>query len=167
MFKFELFLDGLFITDIFLNFISAYEGDNTVFIEVRFKTIALSYIKSWFLLDVLCSIPFQLIDGGGDGTSKSKTKLLKLARLPRLYRLLRILRIFKMLRLFRLSRTFKQYFETVKMNAGVTRMISVIITVLLMVHLMSCFWFLSAEFNSFPYDSWVAIRGIIDESSEY
>ena len=59
----------------------------------------------------------------GDGTTTSKAKLVRLARLPRLYRLLRILRIFKMLRLLRFGRTFKQYFEALKMNAGIMRMV--------------------------------------------
>ncbi len=74
---------------------------------------------------------------------------MRLARLPRLYRLLRILRIFKMLRLLRFNRTFKKYFDTLKMNAGIMRMVQVTVTVFLMVHLMSCFWFLAAKFNNF------------------
>jgi hypothetical protein len=58
MSRFELFIDSLFICDLFMNFISAYEDNSTGFIEVRFRKIALGYIKSWFVLDTMCSIPF-------------------------------------------------------------------------------------------------------------
>lgn len=36
-----------------------------------------------------------------------------------------------------------------------------------MVHLMSCFWFLSAKFNDFEYNSWVVLRGIEDNDDGY
>mmetsp|Transcript_5655 Transcript_5655/g.5165 ORF Transcript_5655/g.5165 Transcript_5655/m.5165 type:complete len:280 (+) Transcript_5655:859-1698(+) len=166
MFRFELFIDSLFISDIIINLISAYEDENTGLVEVRFRKISLNYLGGWFILDSLCSIPFQLI-GRDSETSSSNAKLIKLARLPRLYRLLRILRIFKILRLFRFNRSFKKYFETLKMNAGVTRMIQVTVTVGLMVHLMSCFWFLSAKFPDFPPETWASIRGIVDDSYPY
>lgn len=39
--------------------------------------------------------------------------------------------------------------------------------VFFMVHLMACFWFLSAKFNDFEYNSWVMIRGIEDENDSY
>jgi len=40
------------------------------------------------------------------------------------------------------------------------RMVKITAGVFFMVHLMSCFWFLSAKFNDFEYDSWVKLRGI-------
>ena len=83
---------------------------------------------------------------------------MRLARLPRLYRLLRILRLFKMLRLVKYNKSFKRMFDFIKMNAGIMRMISVTITVFFIVHLMSCFWFLSAKLDEFKPDTWV-VRG--------
>jgi len=43
-----------------------------------------------------------------------------------------------------------------KMNAGMSRMIQVSVTVLFIVHLMACFWFLGAKFEDFHPDTWVA-----------
>src|SRR5688500_17261709 len=87
-------------------------------------------------------------------------KLVRLARLPRLYRLLRILRMFKMLRLLKHNKVIADFIDKLQMNAGISRMIVVTISMFFMVHLMSCFWFLSAKFNDFEYDSWVSLRGI-------
>jgi len=66
----ELSIDSLFIIDIIVNFISAYE-DNERNIEFRFFRIAQKYVMSWFVFDVLSCIPFQYLDftGGSDTTS--------------------------------------------------------------------------------------------------
>lgn len=37
-------------------------------------------------------------------------------------------------------------------------------SVLLLVHLMACFWFLAAKIDGFTPDTWVVRTGIIDES---
>jgi hypothetical protein len=68
----ELIIDCIFMFDIVVNFISAYE-DRECNIEHRLSKIALSYITSWFLLDVFSSIPYQLInnnDESGGGSAK-------------------------------------------------------------------------------------------------
>lgn len=54
---FEWFVDALFIFDLIINFISAYE-DRDKNIEVRLKYIAINYIKTWFFLDIAACIPF-------------------------------------------------------------------------------------------------------------
>jgi hypothetical protein len=61
MTQIELGIDSLFIADLFINFISAYEDVNFN-VEVRLKFIAIRYIRSWFFLDLTSSIPFQLIN---------------------------------------------------------------------------------------------------------
>ena len=53
----ELTIDALFITDVIANFFSAYETDDKN-IEFRLSQIALSYVRSWFLLDIVSCIPF-------------------------------------------------------------------------------------------------------------
>ena len=57
----ELLVDTLFFIDISLTFISAYE-DKDRNIEFRIGKIAYSYIKSWFLIDVVSSVPFQMVN---------------------------------------------------------------------------------------------------------
>lgn len=72
-----------------------------------------------------------------------------------------------MFSLFKYNRTFRKYIDALKMNQGMMRMVQVTGGVFFMVHLMSCFWFLSAKFNDFEYNSWVAVRGIIDHDDGY
>jgi hypothetical protein len=53
------------------------------------------------------------------------------------------------------------------MNQGMMRMVKYIAGVIFMVHLTSCFWFLSAKFNDYESDCWVVVRGITDASDGY
>jgi len=116
----EMLIDFLFFLDIIVNFISAYE-DKERNLEFRLHKIALTYVTSWFFLDVVSSIPYQLMEA--DSNEPSSKALLKLAKIPRLYRLLRMLRLVKMMRLIRYNRTVKKYYYLFKLNPGVTKMI--------------------------------------------
>ena len=53
----ELSIDSLFVVDILMNFISAFE-DRDKNIEFRLSRIAINYLKTWFIFDVVSCIPF-------------------------------------------------------------------------------------------------------------
>ncbi len=48
----ETFIDVMFIVDIIIQFFSAYE-DQKVGMETRHSRIAMKYLYTWFLFDVL------------------------------------------------------------------------------------------------------------------
>lgn len=78
-----------------------------------------------------------------------------IARIPRLYRLLRILRLMKLIRLFKYNRSITKILSGMKMNQGVKRMISVTISMLFLVHLMGCLFYLIAKLDDFSPNCWV------------
>lgn len=53
-------IDGFFAIDIFVNFNSAYTDESYETITDR-KKIAKEYLASWFLVDFLSIVPFELI----------------------------------------------------------------------------------------------------------
>lgn len=54
-----------------------------------------------------------------------------------------------------------------KMHNGMLRIAKITAGVFFLVHLMSCFWFLSAKFNDFEETCWVVKRGIQDRDNGY
>lgn len=53
-----MFVDYFFIVDIFFNFFAAIrEEDGSL--DTRNKSIAISYIKGWFLFDFIASFPTE------------------------------------------------------------------------------------------------------------
>ena len=98
---FDLFLDTMFMLDIFLNFFTGYYDSSEELGEpiMNCKKIAINYIKGWFFLDVIATFPFQLIELYAHTGGTKYNKLLRLLRLPRLYRLVRL---FKCVRLMKM-----------------------------------------------------------------
>lgn len=72
-----------------------------------------------------------------------------------------------MVSVFKNNNGLKKYVDMLKLNQGMMRMVKITAGVFFMVHLMSCFWFLSAKFNDFEHDCWVVMRGIEDRDDGY
>jgi len=63
---------------------------------------------------------------------------------------------------------FKAYFEWVRTNPGISRMLKVLIMVIFLVHLTACFWFLTAKLDNFSDDTWVMRsfdNGVLNEAT--
>jgi len=60
-FVFDLLVDFCFFVDIILTFFTAYQ-DNLGTLETRKSKIAIHYIKGFFVIDVVTTLPFQLIE---------------------------------------------------------------------------------------------------------
>jgi len=89
LFLFDVLVDLCFITDLIINFQTAYyEMDGKL--ELNRKKIRDHYFRNWFLLDLVASIPVDwfIPDGGSD------TAALGAAKVPRLLRLGRLLKKF-------------------------------------------------------------------------
>ena len=156
-------VDILFITDLFVNFLSAYENrDGTC--EFRFKMIAIKYLKSWFIVDFIACIPVDVFEPlfVNSDTSLDYKSISRLSKLPRLYRLIRLIRLF---RLFKFSRSLRSVFKILHVNQGVGKLITVLISVLFIVHFVACLWYAIAELNNFEADTWVARLDLNYEST--
>jgi hypothetical protein len=57
-------MDILFFLDVILTFNTAILDDTNWTIEDNYKTIAITYLKSWFVVDLLSSFPFGLLNHG-------------------------------------------------------------------------------------------------------
>jgi hypothetical protein len=59
----------------------------------------ISYLRTWFLIDIVSVIPLnEFFDNGG-----GYNKLARIARLPKLYRIIRIIKIIRMLKVIKSS----------------------------------------------------------------
>jgi hypothetical protein len=94
---FDTMFDLAFVLDIILTFFTALTKRAGLF-ETRHRYIAKEYFKMWFWIDLLCSIPVQLLEvlpiENYDSETKS-LKVLRLLRLPRLWRIVRLVRLLK------------------------------------------------------------------------
>ncbi|KAK3744225.1 hypothetical protein QZH41_013576 [Actinostola sp. cb2023] len=76
----NLWVDMMFIVDIFINFRSTFIDLKNDEIVSQPKKIALHYLKSWFTVDFFAAIPFELMVTSsieGNGTDKKNTLFYK------------------------------------------------------------------------------------------
>ena len=64
-------VDLIFIVDIFLNFRTTYVRSSSELKEQDSKKIAKHYLKTWFLIDLLAAIPFDLMVHDHENNSNS------------------------------------------------------------------------------------------------
>jgi hypothetical protein len=132
----------MFIIDIFLNFRTGFTigGDMVLDPDV----ISRRYLKGWFFIDVVASVPIGLLLQGGENLQFNK--------------LFRLMRIFKLLRLFRMSRIMEHLEAGSLMNPGVMRLMKLLVSMIVLWHWIACtYWFIS-EWENFAKDSPVYSR---------
>ena len=75
-------IEALFIIFIILQFFQEYQDPVTLLIIKDFKQIALKYVRSWFIIDLLSIIPFELFIKSSD-TDLKYLKIIRFLRLPK------------------------------------------------------------------------------------
>eukprot|EP00937_MAST-01D_sp_MAST-1D-sp2_P002484 g2484.t1 len=129
LFVINTLVNLLFIADMCMNFAVAYQVRETGQWVVDHKQIAGAYIRSWFLIDMVSVLPFDLVGFIMDDPKLKKMKIFKVIRLLRLLKLLRILRA---------SRIFKRWESQMSMAYSVRSLIGFGVAVITLTHWISC-----------------------------
>ncbi|KAL4446027.1 hypothetical protein ABPG74_011019 [Tetrahymena malaccensis] len=134
---YEILVECFFVTDIILNFFSAYYNPEDDEVVYDLKLIAIRYItKGYFFLDIISTFPWQLVD-----KNITVVKLLRMLRLPR------FLKLVKEDRFINVVNTVLRYSDTsdkVKTQfifRYIYRNIQFILTGLSLAYFVSCIWY--------------------------
>lgn len=155
LFYLNRFVDIGFVIDLLIQFRLSYFSSKTGKWVVDTKEIAYHYMRGWFVLDVLATTPWDLISFGIEkmlessspaGAEKDDSSLGTL----KLLRLLKILKLAKLLRLLKSMRIFDNIIEQVGMPYNVKSLLKYLAIMLVLVHLVACFWVFTREFVQNP-----------------
>lgn len=117
----------------------------------RFK-IARKYLSGWFWVDLVASLPFDVVlniidgeniffEGEKTGTQQTTTLgLIKTMRLPRLLRLIKIMRVLRISKLAK-SRPEVLWWVLYSKHANVFSLIFQFVALLLITHYMTCLFY--------------------------
>ena len=147
--------DSLFGLDILIYANTAVIGDDNVLITDRIEIFRL-YLRGWFAIDILSTIPIDglvgLFMGGG---SSSSLKVLRLLRLARLTKLARVLKLGKVM----------ANVDTDAIPSSVTTLGTAFSKIFFVAHLFACFWYFITS-DVFPPNetNWVEQSGVGDAS---
>ena len=134
---FDVFADLVFIFDIFMNFLTTYKANGLWVVDLA--VIRWTYLRSWFLVDLVASVPidwFTSDDGGNYGAGESSGGDLN--------KILRMLRLFKLFRMFRLGRYFRKIEASFRFNPSLVRFAKSFAGLLATWHIIGCvYWYIS------------------------
>ena len=151
----DFLLDLFFMSDILLNFFTAYHDAETLLMVTNHKMIAKHYAKTWLLPDVLSSIPYDWLIVGlsfsapavGDESDDND-----FVQLPQLLRVIKCVKLLRLLRVTRAGRYIQKGLEKaqleVVLNSNVLRLLGVGAFMTLFAHWNSCFQYLLSTFEA-------------------
>ncbi|XP_035527589.1 potassium/sodium hyperpolarization-activated cyclic nucleotide-gated channel 2-like [Morone saxatilis] len=162
---FNVVSDTLFMVDLVLNFRTGIIKEDNTEILLDPRAIRQNYLKSWFLVDFLSSIPVDYIFLMVDSLD---TEVYRTARALRIVRFTKILSLLRLLRLSRLIRYIHQWEEifhmTYDLASAMVRIVNLIGMMLLLCHWDGCLQFLVPMLQDFPPDCWVSKNLMVNDT---
>ncbi|XP_014679893.1 PREDICTED: potassium/sodium hyperpolarization-activated cyclic nucleotide-gated channel 2-like [Priapulus caudatus] len=162
---FNCLSDTVFLLDIVVNFRTGIIAqDNAEQIILNPREIARRYLRSWFCLDLVSSIPMDyifLIFNSTEGNKRNVDENFQILHAGRALRILRLAKLLSLLRLLRLSRLVRyvsQWEEFLNMANIFVRIFNLISMMLLIGHWSGCLQFLVPMLQNFPPNCWVSIN---------
>uniref|UniRef100_A0A4X2JUB7 Cyclic nucleotide-binding domain-containing protein n=1 Tax=Vombatus ursinus TaxID=29139 RepID=A0A4X2JUB7_VOMUR len=163
---FNVVSDTFFLMDLVLNFRTGIVIEDNTEIILDPEKIKKKYLRTWFVVDFVSSIPvdyiFLIVEKGID------SEVYKTARALRIVRFTKILSLLRLLRLSRLIRYIHQWEEifhmTYDLASAVMRIFNLISMMLLLCHWDGCLQFLVPMLQDFPKNCWVSINGMVNHS---
>lgn len=127
-------IDSLFLLDLVLTFRTAYfddGGDHLVIVPSR---IAREYLATWFVPDLLGSLPIDSIVSAAYNSNANFT-------LARLFKVVRLLRLFKILRLLKIGYATEFMEDYLRLSPAVINLVTMLVQVFFVGHLVACILF--------------------------
>jgi len=152
-------IDAIFIADMFFQFFIMYpimtKRGSIIWINCPLK-IAWHYLTTWFVIDLVSILPFELLififDKKGKNTSASAQEIV-VGRL-RFLRVVRCLRLLKMMRVFRASRIMERWQNDLSISQHKITMVKFMLVLIIAGHWMACLWGLVGLMEEGPI-TWV------------
>ena len=126
------FVDVIFVTDMIITFRTAIqEGEELI---TNQKKIAKKYLQTWFVIDLISSVPFDVLlflingsDNDPDGSGVERSA-----------KLLRVFKIVRILRLVKFQRIFLTLEIAMGVNFSIMSIIKFLFSIAMLAHLMAC-----------------------------
>lgn len=148
-------IDFSFLIDMALTFLTEVYDEGTYKTINTHRELALLYIKGWFLFDALSIFPFEMcLPDDTESNVASFNQALRISRATKIYKILRFLRLARLAKVFK-QNTRENIQNTLKIQAGVMRMLFFSLILVIAIHIYACAWVGFAFIND---RSWMSIK---------
>ena len=150
---FEKMIDVYFIFDILVNFNTAYLANEYRY-ETRRTKIAKKYLKTYFIIDLLTSIPISWIMEG-TGRNVSFNKLLRIAKLPKLMQTSKASKFLKLSYILKALKLGDFWRYKIKAKESFFKALMLGITTYLVLHISGCLFIYLGFMESQIPNTWI------------
>ncbi|XP_033837434.1 potassium/sodium hyperpolarization-activated cyclic nucleotide-gated channel 3 [Periophthalmus magnuspinnatus] len=162
---FNVVSDTLFMVDLVLNFRTGIVKEDSTEILLDPREIRLNYLKSWFLVDFVSSIPVDYIFLMVDSLDSEVYRTARALRIVRFTKILSLLRLLRLSRLIRYIHQWEEIFHmTYDLASAMVRIVNLIGMMLLLCHWDGCLQFLVPMLQDFPPDCWVSKNLMVNDT---
>lgn len=144
----SLCVDAIFLVDMCLQFFIIYpvKKSRGVEMEHRHSKIVIHYLKTWFVLDIVTIIPFDLLSLVLEVDGLQSMKTIKIVRL---------LRLLKLMRIFKTSRVFHRIEIALSVPYQRVALFRFLVILLLVCHWQGCIWAMTLTFGMEDVPQWI------------
>jgi hyperpolarization activated cyclic nucleotide-gated potassium channel 2 len=128
------------------------------------REIAHRYLRGWFAVDLISSIPLDYIIVAAFNASYDDASFLRASRAIKFLRITKLLSLLRLLRVTRVIGLFRRWEDVLNINSAWFRMAKLLGLMLLLAHWSGCVQFLAVQLANYPPDSWVVQLGIHNQS---
>uniref|UniRef100_A0A3Q2YEX4 Potassium/sodium hyperpolarization-activated cyclic nucleotide-gated channel 2-like n=1 Tax=Hippocampus comes TaxID=109280 RepID=A0A3Q2YEX4_HIPCM len=162
---FNVVSDTLFMVDLVLNFRTGIVKEDSTEILLDPRAIRQNYLKSWFLVDFVSSIPVDYIFLMVDSLDSEVYRTARALRIVRFTKILSLLRLLRLSRLIRYIHQWEEIFHmTYDLASAMVRIVNLIGMMLLLCHWDGCLQFLVPMLQEFPPDCWVSKNLMVNDT---
>lgn len=144
---FEDIMNYYFMVDIVVNFLTLYYDPETGLLETSLKKVAMVYISGFCFLDVISSVPIDLISSDAG----SANKILRIFKIPRLLKVAGLSKLLKFENLFKGSSIYLYF----RLNSGFVKTLSLAVATMLGLHLATCLFCALPSFDDNIEAGWI------------
>jgi hypothetical protein len=156
-------MDVVFFFDILLNFNTGFYYKGVV--VMKRHRIMLTYLRTWFLIDVLATFPYEYTFEFAMGSEENESvqqysQAPQLLRMLKLIRFLRILRLLRVLKLKKFLYKLDEFIVTDVLNT-VMDILKLLVLIFFISHLLACTFYYVGDYESTDNpENWIRVSGI-------
>jgi len=159
----EVTFEIFFILDIPVNFFTAYYNNEEILVRNK-KLIALNYLKKWFTIDLVSSIPTSMIfDLSNISDNKLGAAVSNFTKFLKLFRFIKFLKIVKLLNNTENvdSVSSVTVIDKLQISEALGRIFTFTVTFFIVSHIITCF-FIFIGYSESSYN-WIINTGLADQ----
>ena len=154
VFWLDRLIDFIFLADVVLNFRT---GTVTRTGHVVYKDLMWRYLTSWFLLDLVSAVPYELVLLAVTGEVSTTSAALQAPKLLRTARIFKVFKVLKLFRLVRLKHIFSRFEKALVIKHSVSTVMKFCCSIFFIAHWCACIFY---AIGANTQGSWLDKQGL-------